>query len=85
LVTGIWVGAEDRSVHFKTTRMGSGTNMALPIWAEYMKKVYADDELGITQEDIFDEPPGFDVNLNCQDEATDDYDDGIGFKGDDIF
>ncbi len=84
LVTGIWVGAEDRSVHFRTTRMGSGTNMALPIWAEYMKKVYEDTELGITQEDTFDAPLGFDVNLNCKEELEENYNDGIDFGSGDF-
>ena len=72
LVTGVWVGAEDRSVHFKRTAMGSGTNMALPVWAEYMLKVYENKELGITQEDTFDEPSGFDVNLDCSKSKDDD-------------
>jgi penicillin-binding protein 1A len=65
LVTGIWVGAEDRSVHFDYLAMGSGTNMALPIWAHYMEKVYADSLSGITQEDIFEEPADFDIILDC--------------------
>ncbi len=65
LVTGVWVGAEDRSVHFDDLAMGSGTNMALPIWAHYMQKVYADSLLGINQEDIFEEPADFDIILDC--------------------
>lgn len=55
LTTGIWVGAEDRSVHFRTIRLGQGANMALPIWALYMKKVYDDPSLGISQGE-FDKP-----------------------------
>ena len=55
LTTGIWVGADDRSVHFRTIGLGQGANMALPIWALYMKKVYADPSLGITQGE-FDKP-----------------------------
>jgi penicillin-binding protein 1A len=82
LVTGIWVGAEDRGVHFDGTNMGSGTNMALPIWAEFMLKVYADSTiLGITQEDIFEKPEGFNISLNCdikqkynEGEMEEDYD-----------
>jgi penicillin-binding protein 1A len=65
LVTGIWVGAEDRSVHFDNTVMGSGTNMALPIWAEYMLKVYNDPNFGITQEDKFERPDEINFSLNC--------------------
>ncbi len=55
ITTGIWVGAEDRSVHFRTIGLGQGANMALPIWALYMKKVYADPSLGISQGE-FDSP-----------------------------
>lgn len=55
LTTGIWVGAEDRSVHFRSIRLGQGANMALPIWAIYMKKVYEDPSLGISQGE-FDKP-----------------------------
>ena len=55
LTTGIWVGADDRSVHFRTIGLGQGANMALPIWALYMQKVYADPSLGISQGD-FEKP-----------------------------
>lgn len=55
LVTGVWTGAEDRSVHFRTISLGQGSNMALPIWALYMQKVYADSTLGISKGD-FDKP-----------------------------
>jgi penicillin-binding protein 1A len=47
--------------------MGSGTNMALPIWAEFMKRVYADSTLAITQEDEFERPVDFYIDLNCPD------------------
>jgi penicillin-binding protein 1A len=56
LVAGGWVGAEDRSVHFDATAMGSGTNTVLPIWAEFMLQVYADPDLGISQQDDFKNP-----------------------------
>lgn len=55
LTTGVWVGAEDRSVHFRTITLGQGANMALPIWALYMKKIYSDPSLGISQGE-FDKP-----------------------------
>ena len=42
LVTGVWSGCEDRAAHFRTIEYGQGANMALPIFAEYMKRVYAD-------------------------------------------
>ena len=47
LSTGVWVGAEDRSVHFRSTKLGQGSHTALPIWAIYKKKVYADKNLGM--------------------------------------
>lgn len=65
LVSGVWVGCEDRSVHFRTTQLGQGANMALPIWALYMKKLYADKELNIYQGD-FEKPAGkISIELDC--------------------
>ena len=66
LTTGVWVGAEDRSVHFRSTALGQGSHTALPIWAIYMKKVYADRELNISKGD-FTKPyaPGIDLNFDC--------------------
>ena len=64
LVSGVWVGAEDRSVHFRSTHLGQGANMALPIWALYMQKVYADSTLNISTND-FERPPNFDVITDC--------------------
>ncbi len=66
LTTGVWVGAEDRSVHFRSTKLGQGSHTALPIWALYMKKVYADKNLGISNGD-FTKPniPGVDLNFDC--------------------
>jgi len=67
LVSGAWVGCEDRSVHFRYMRLGQGANMALPIWALYMHKVYADNSLGYSEEDKFDmlSPKKLNVELNC--------------------
>ena len=66
LTTGVWVGAEDRSVHFRSTKLGQGSHTALPIWAMYMKKVYADKSLNVSQGD-FAKPniPGVDLNFDC--------------------
>jgi penicillin-binding protein 1A len=69
LVSGVWVGAEDRDIHFDDLTLGQGANMALPIWAIYMKKIYADKSLNISQGD-FKAPYGFNYNLKCPD--TDD-------------
>ncbi len=59
LATGVWVGWEDRATHFWSTGEGQGAKMALPIWAIFMKKVYADKTLGITPEDKFIKPSGW--------------------------
>jgi penicillin-binding protein 1A len=67
LSAGVWVGGEDRSIHFDRLGMGAGGNMALPIWANFFEKVYADTTLGITQEAYFTQPEGFRVDLDCVD------------------
>ncbi len=67
LTTGIWVGAEDRSVHFRSIRLGQGANMALPIWAIYMKKIYNDPSLGISPQDDFAKPlKNIDIEFDCE-------------------
>jgi penicillin-binding protein 1A len=67
LVAGAWVGAEDRSVHFDRMAYGAGANSAMPIFARFMQKVYADESLGITQSDYFQMPPNMDPIPNCRD------------------
>ena len=59
LVSGCWVGGEDRDIHFDSMRMGQGATMALPIWAYYMKSVFADKSLGYDPEEKFDIPEDF--------------------------
>ena len=66
LVSGVWVGGEDRSIHFDNMSAGQGANMALPIWALYMQKVYADEELGYDKEEQFDVPEWFDAEAGCK-------------------
>ena len=66
LVSGVWVGGEDRSIHFDNMSAGQGANMALPIWAIYMQKVYADEELGYSVEEQFDVPEWFDAEAGCK-------------------
>lgn len=66
LTTGIWVGCEDRSIHFRSTALGQGANMSLPIWALYMKKVYADKSLNIRPSDNFAHPSKkLSVEIDC--------------------
>lgn len=59
LVTGCWVGGEERDIHFDKMSEGQGASMALPIWGLYMNKVYADETLPYSQKDTFDIPYGF--------------------------
>lgn len=59
LVSGCWVGGEERDIHFDSMSMGQGATMALPIWAIFMKKVYADPSLGISPAIKFDLPEDY--------------------------
>ena len=65
LTAGVWVGAEDRQVHFESLALGGGSNMALPIWGLFMQKVLADGSLGVSETDRFMAPPGVSLDLNC--------------------
>jgi len=65
LVTGVWVGGEDRSVRFRSITLGQGANMALPIWALYMKRIYADSKLKLSTGD-FERPANpLSVEIDC--------------------
>ena len=74
LVTGVWVGGEDRSIHFDEIAYGQGATMALPIWGQFMKNVYLKPELGVSQED-FIEPEDLSINLDCEKYAEDIFSD----------
>ena len=65
LATGVWVGGEDRSVHFKSIAFGQGVTMALPIWGVYMKKLYENVALGISVED-FTAPENLSISIECE-------------------
>lgn len=65
LVSGVWVGGEDRSIHFKDIAFGQGATMALPIWALYMKSVYELPELGVSKED-FTVPENLSIPIDCE-------------------
>ncbi|OIQ41382.1 MAG: penicillin-binding protein [Bacteroidetes bacterium MedPE-SWsnd-G1] len=67
LATGVWVGGEDRATHFEFITQGQGASMALPIWALYYKKLYADESLNISQEE-FEKPEDISIRINCSDE-----------------
>ena len=87
LVTGVWVGGEDRAVHFKTITYGQGAAMALPIWGLYMKSCYADEALNVSKED-FIEPKNLSINIDCSktsdtvkdDESDDDTPEDLDFS-----
>ncbi|WP_194851423.1 penicillin-binding protein 1A [Nonlabens antarcticus] len=64
LVTGVWVGGEDRAVHFPTITYGQGAAMALPIWGSYMKGVYKDENIGISKGD-FPRPTDLSIQVDC--------------------
>lgn len=65
LVSGVWTGADERSIHFSSTALGQGANAALPMFALYMQKVYADKELNYSQGDFELPPGGLQRELDC--------------------
>ena len=65
LVSGCWVGCEDRIVHFRSLEQGQGARTALPIWALYMQKVYADKTLNISKADFEKPLQPISVELDC--------------------
>ncbi len=67
LATGVWVGAEDRAVHFPDIGRGQGASMALPIWALYYKKLYADKNLNVSDKP-FAKPHHLSIEVNCEDD-----------------
>jgi penicillin-binding protein 1A len=81
LVAGIWTGANYRSIHFKTLTLGMGTNMALPVFGGFFKKVFADPTLNIKSDFEFERPANLSVDTNCDetggnpDATKHDYDD----------
>ncbi|MEN1784668.1 MAG: transglycosylase domain-containing protein, partial [Bacteroidota bacterium] len=64
LVTGVWVGGDNRAVHFKSLAYGQGASMALPIWGLYMKANYANTKLGISKNN-FPKPSDLSINVDC--------------------
>lgn len=71
LVSGCWVGGDDRDIHFDNMSIGQGASMALPIWAYYMKKVYADKTLGYNPQASFNLPAGYNACESAQSEDID--------------
>jgi penicillin-binding protein 1A len=71
LATGVWVGGEDRATHFKSITQGQGATMALPIWALYYKKLYADPELTVSKEE-FERPEDLSIQVDCDEASNED-------------
>lgn len=71
LTAGVWVGAEDRQVHFESLGLGGGSNMALPIWGIFMQKIYKDPTINIGGTDTFTAPLGWNLSLNCTGDDSD--------------
>jgi penicillin-binding protein 1A len=65
LVAGVWSGWEDQAIHFETLSEGQGANMALPVFAIFLQKVYSDPHFGIMEADEFERPAGFNMELDC--------------------
>ena len=72
LATGVWVGGEDRATHFAGITKGQGATMALPIWALYYKKLYADETLNISKEN-FEKPEKLSIRVDCSTSETDEF------------
>ena len=71
LTAGVWVGGEDRQVHFMSTALGGGNNMALPIWALFIQKVYADPSIPMGSNDVFVPPLGWSAGQLCDGSSDD--------------
>jgi penicillin-binding protein 1A len=65
LVTGVWVGGDDRAVHFPGINYGQGATMALPIWGMYMKGVYENEDLKVSKSE-FDKPKDLSITIDCE-------------------
>lgn len=68
LATGVWVGGEDRATHFRGITFGQGATMALPIWALFYQKMYADATLNISKSE-FEKPESLSINVDCSKES----------------
>ena len=91
ITAGVWVGGEDRMVHFNQLALGSGSNMALPVWGIFMQKCLKDPYLDISELDTFDAPVGMNLDLSCTggdietEENADEFFGRTGDEGDDFF
>ncbi len=65
LVAGVWTGWEDQAIHFEDLSMGQGANMALPVFGLFLQRLLADPDFAPMAETVFEAPPGFNVELDC--------------------
>ncbi|MFA9390560.1 MAG: transglycosylase domain-containing protein [Prolixibacteraceae bacterium] len=70
LVAGVWTGANYASIHFEDLGLGQGSNMALPVFGRFFKKVFADSTLHYSQDFTFEKPENFNMDLNCDDDES---------------
>lgn len=66
LVSGVWVGCDDRSIHFRSITYGQGARLALPIWGLYMKQLYNNDKIEISKKDFEKPEKELSVEINCK-------------------
>ena len=78
LVTGVWTGCEDRFAHFRSTYLGQGSSMAMPIWAYFMNEVYKTKGVDISKDDKFDVPTSDFKLWQCDTDRYDDFDASVG-------
>ncbi|QXP60723.1 penicillin-binding protein 1A [Olleya sp. HaHaR_3_96] len=84
LVTGVWVGAEDRATHFRSITYGQGAAMALPIWGMYMKSCYEDETLDVSKSS-FVKPSNLSITVDCTDYVGDEGDSqGLSLPEEDV-
>jgi penicillin-binding protein 1A len=83
LVTAVWVGGEDRSMHFNSIQYGQGASMALPIWANYMRRNWSLEDLGISQGE-FEAPEELNIVVDCDPKAEEGKEPPIDLTEDDI-
>ncbi len=65
LITGVWTGCEDRSAHFRSITFGQGATTALPIWANFMRRCYEDEDLNVSAEDFEKPDYPMTIQLDC--------------------
>ncbi|MCT4663839.1 MAG: transglycosylase domain-containing protein [Flavobacteriales bacterium] len=84
LVTGVWTGHEDQAIRFRKTKYGQGANMALPIWAEYMKMAYADKTLNISDKSFERPAQKMTIETNCKKKDQDQDNPSFGIDSPDL-